>query len=410
LNVSRRASKIPEEAFFIALNLPPDVLRLTAGEPDFPSASFVLDAASKAMYNGETHYTAPAGIMSLRQEIARKLKSENNLSYDANEIVVAPGSSGAVGMVLLAMIDPGEEILIPDPAWFHYATLVELAGGVPKRVALSPKDGFTIHGSKIEEAASEKTKGLILNSPSNPMGRVFSKNELEEVAGAAERLSITVLSDEIYEKIIYPPHSHVSIGSLSGMQERTITVNGFSKGYACMGWRVGYAAAPLDVSKKLESLLGYSLVCAGSVSQYAALEALRNPKSKEYTKKMLEAWTRRREIVMRYVNESGSVLSARAPEGTFYGWIDVSGSGLDGKSAARLALEKAKVGVMPGYLFGELGGRNHVRISFATSDNIVEEGMRRLSSVLGANSKERNDQTNRGQTEKKIELTPVHNA
>jgi aspartate aminotransferase len=406
LHVSKRASKIPEEAFYIALNLPPDVLRLTAGEPDFPSANFVLDGASKAMYDGNTHYTAPAGIMPLRESIARKLKDENKLSYDAKEIIVSPGSSGAVGMALLAMIDPGEEILIPDPAWFHYATLVELAGGIPRRVPLSPKDGFSLHGAKMEEMATDKTRAVILNSPSNPMGRVFSREELEEIAGVAERLSITVLSDEIYEKIVYSPHSHISIGSLSGMRERTITVNGFSKGYACMGWRVGYAAAPLDMSKKLESLLGYSLVCAGSVSQYAALEALRNPKSKEYTAKMLEAWTRRRNTVMRYVNENSTVLSFRPPEGTFYAWIDVSGSGLDGKHAATLALEKGKVGVMPGYLFGEMG-RNHVRISFATSDEIVDEGMKRLSTVLvGASKESRNESAHDFEGQKRtIKLT-----
>jgi len=390
LHLSNRASKISEEPFFIALNLPPGVLRLTGGEPDFPSATFVLEAASRAMTDGQTHYTAPAGIIPLRQGIARKLKEENKLSYDPNEIVVTPGSSGAVGLALLAMIDPGEEVLLPDPAWFHYATLVELAGGIPKRVALDVKDGFTIHASSIEKAASQKSKALILNSPSNPMGRVFSRSELEEVAGAAERLSLTVLSDEIYEKIVYPPHSHVSIGSLSGMRDRTIVVNGFSKGYALMGWRVGYAAAPIEISRKLESLLGYTLVCAGSVSQYAALEAIQNPKSREYTRKMVEAWTRRRDIVMRHVYENSTVVSANPPEGTFYGWVDVSGSGLDGKHAASLALEKAKVGVMPGNLFGE-GGRNHVRISFATSDDIVEEGMKRFCNVLTVASKVNND-------------------
>ncbi len=381
MHLSERAFKISEEPFYIALNLPPDVLRLTAGEPDFPSAPFVLEAASRAISHAETHYTPPAGIPPLRQGIARKLKDENNLSYDPSEIIVTPGSSGAVGLALLTMFDPGEEVLLPDPAWFHYATLVELAGGIPKRVALDVKDGFTLHGSKIEEAASEKSRALILNSPSNPMGRVFSRDELEEVAGAAERLSLTVLSDEIYEKIVYPPHSHISVGSLSGMRDRTIVVNGFSKGYALMGWRVGYAAAPIEVSRKLESLLGYSLVCASSVSQYAALEAVQNPKSNDYAKKMLEAWTRRKNIVMRYVYENSRVVSAMPPEGTFYSWINVSGSGLDGKQAARLALDEAKVGVMPGNLFGE-AGRNHVRVSFATSDDTVEEGMKKFCNVL----------------------------
>ena len=381
MHLSKRSSKIDEEPFFIALNLPPGVLRLTGGEPDFASAPFVLDAAARALEEKQTHYTAPAGIAPLRQGIARKLKEDNDLSYDPSEVIVTPGSSGAVGLSLLAMFDPGEEVLIPDPAWFHYATLVELAGGVPKRVMLDVSDGFKLHGSKIEAAASEKTRAIILNSPSNPMGRVFSKNELEEVAGAAERLSLTVLSDEIYEKIVYPPNTHVSIGSLSGMRDRTIVVNGFSKGYALTGWRVGYCAAPQEVSKKLDGLLGYSLVCASSISQYAALEAIRNPESKQYVKMMLEAWSRRREIVMKYVNENSKVVSAMPPEGTFYAWIDVSRSGMDGKNAAQRALEKEKVGVMPGHLFGQ-AGRNHVRVSFATSDEVVEEGMKKFCASL----------------------------
>lgn len=381
MHLSKRASKISEEPFVIALNLPSGVLRLTGGEPDFPSASFVLDAAARAIEDKQTHYTAVPGIDPLRQGIARKLKEENGLLYDSSEIIVTPGSSAAVGVALLAMIDPGEEVLIPDPAWFHYATLVELAGGVPKRATLDVKDGFKIHGAQIEAAATEKTRAIILNSPSNPMGRVFSRRELEEVAGAAERHSLTVLSDEIYEKIVYPPNTHVSIGSLPGMRDRTIVVNGFSKGYALTGWRVGYAAAPQEMSKKLNALLGYTLVCAGSISQYAALEAIRNQQSKQYARMMLDAWTRRREIVMRYVNQNPKVVSAMPPEGTFYAWIDVSASGLDGKSAASLALEKEKVGVMPGYLFGS-AGRNHVRVSFATSDDVVEDGMKKFCAAL----------------------------
>lgn len=386
IQLSHRATQIDDEVFRIVLDLPPGVLRLTAGEPDFPSAPFVNEAATKAMSTGETHYTAPAGIMPLREEIAKKLKEENNLSYDASEIIVTPGSSGAVGLLLLALMDRGDEVLIPDPAWFHYATLVELAGGIPKRVRLDPEDGFRLHASKIEEAASSNTKLLIINTPSNPTGRVLSNEELEGIAGAAERLGITVVSDEIYEKIVYPPFVHRSIASLSGMRERTVVVNGFSKGYAMMGWRLGYAAAPADVIRKLSSLLGYTLVCAGSVAQFAAIEALRNPKSKDYAKMMVEAWERRRRIVMEYVKENESVVSAMPPEGTFYGWLNVSGSGMNGKEAARRILEEANVGVLPGYLFGDQG-HNHLRISFATSDSIVEEGMKRLCGVLQKNKK-----------------------
>ena len=387
MHLSNRILAIDEEPFFIALNLPPGVLRLTAGEPDFPSAPFVNEYAAKAVQEGQVHYTAPAGIQPLREGIAQKLKQENKLSYDPNEIVVTPGSSAAVVLALLASIDPGEEVLLPDPIWFHYSTLVKMAGGIPKPIKLDVKDGFVLHASEIERVASPKSRALILNNPSNPTGRVLSRPELDDIAGAAERLDLTVLSDEIYEKIVYPPFIHESIGTLAGMRERTIVTNGFSKGYALMGWRVGYAAAPREMIRKLDPLLGYTLVCASSVSQHAALESLRNPLQREYTMKMLEAWTRRRNLVMHYVSENPDILSARPPEGTFYAWIDVSGSGLDSKAAARTVLERANVGVMPGYLFGE-NGRNHVRVSFATSDSIVGEGMERLCGVL---SKVRNE-------------------
>jgi aspartate aminotransferase len=386
MRLSKRALRIPEEPFFIALDLPPDVLRLSGGEPDFPSAEFVNKAAFEAVADGQTHYTPPAGIPSLREGIANKLKKENGLSYSPDQIVVTPGTSGAITLLLLSMIDPGEEVLLPDPAWFHYAALIELVGGVPKRVPLSPSDGFLLHASKLEEASTERTKALILNNPANPTGRVLKAQELEDVAGAAERLDLTVLSDEIYEKIVYRPNAHRSIASLSGMQDRVAVVNGFSKGYAMMGWRVGYVAAPAEMTRKLSPLLGYTLVCANSVAQHAAVEALTNPESDEYTRKMLGAWEKRRGIVMGHVAESDGAISADPPEGTFYGWLDVSGSGMDGKEAARRILKDARVGVMPGYLFGEQG-KNHIRISFATSDAVVEEGMVKLCSVLAEGKK-----------------------
>jgi|BEDMetMinimDraft_2_1075160.scaffolds.fasta_scaffold00358_2 aspartate/methionine/tyrosine aminotransferase len=386
ISLSDRALEIDDQVFEIVLNLPPNVLRLTAGEPDFPCAPFVKEAAIKAINEDHTHYTPAYGIIPLREAIANKLRRENGLSYDPTEIIVTPGSSGAVGLILLALLDPGDEVLIPDPAWFHYEVLVKLAGGIPKRIPLDPDNGFRISAFDIVKKVTKKTKMLIINSPSNPTGRVLTNKELEEISSAAEGHNLTVLSDEIYEKIVYPPNVHKSIASLSGMKERTIVVNGFSKGYAMMGWRLGFAAAPTHVIKKLSSLLGYTLVCAGSVAQYAALEALRNPKSQEYANAMLEVWKRRRSIVMRYIEENYPVVSARTPEGTFYGWINVAGSGMNGNEVAKLLLKEAKVGVLPGYLFGKQG-ENYIRISFATSDQIVEEGMKRLCETLKEKSK-----------------------
>lgn len=381
VSLSTRAGRIDDEVFRIVLGLPPDVLRLTAGEPDFPTPDFVLEAANKSMFDGQTHYTNPSGIEPLREEIAKKLKAENGLSYGADEITVTPGSSAAVGLLISTLTDPGDEILIPDPAWFHYSVLTELAGCVPRRIPLKREDGFRITSQAIERAASAKSKLLIVNTPSNPTGRVLTPQELEDIAGAAERLGLMVISDEIYEKIIYPPNVHRSIGTVSGMRDRCVVVNGFSKGYAMMGWRLGYCASPVEVARKMTSLVGYTLVCAGSVAQHAAVESLRNPKSKEYAKKMVEAWTRRRAVVMRYVEEHGSLLSADPPQGTFYGWLDVSPSGMDGRQAARKMLDEEKVGVLPGYLFGN-EGTDHVRISFATTDSAVDEGMARIVTAL----------------------------
>ena len=381
LSLSARARKIDDEVFRIVLGLPPDVLRLTAGEPDFPTPDFVLDAANRSMFAGQTHYTNSSGIEPLKEEIAKKLKAENGLSYEPNEVTVTPGSSAAVGLLISALTDIGDEILIPDPAWFHYSVLTELAGCVPKRIPLKRETGFKITAEDIERAASEKSKLLIINTPSNPTGRVLTAGELEDIAAASERLGLMVIADEIYEKIVYPPNVHRSIGAVSGMRDRCVTVNGFSKGYAMMGWRLGYCASPAEIARKMTSLVGYTLVCAGSVAQYAAVESLRDPRSKEYVKKMVDAWTRRRAMVMKHVSENGSVVSAGAPEGTFYGWLDVSPSGLDGRTAARRMLEEEKVGVLPGYLFGNQGN-NHLRISFATTDEAVDEGMSRIVSTL----------------------------
>ena len=380
LRLSERVLRIEEEPFHIALDLPLGVLRLTGGEPDFPTAPFVVEAANRAASEGQTHYTPSEGLLALREGISRKLKAENSVSYDPREIIVTPGSSAAVTLLLLALIDPGDEILLPDPAWFHYSTLIELVGGVPKRIGLDPRDGFQLHASNIEKIATAKTKAIILNNPSNPVGRVLSRKELEEAAAAAERLNITVVSDEIYEKIVYPPNIHASICSLPGMKERSILINGFSKGYAMMGWRLGYLAAPKELARKMGALLGYSLVCPNSVAQHAGIEALANPRSTEYKDMMLKAWDRRRKVVMEYVSAS-STLSAKNPEGTFYGWVNVSKSGLDGAGAAKWVLKEENVGVMPGNLFGQ-NGKDYVRISFATSDDVVDQGMKKLCRSL----------------------------
>jgi len=381
IRFSRKVSQIDDGVFRLVLGLPHDALPLIVGEPDFPPPPFVNDAAVEAIVGGKTHYTPAPGLMPLREAIARKLRTENGLAYEPSEIVVTPGASAAVSLLFLSLLDRGDEVLIPDPLWFHYSTLAELAGGTPIRVPLDSKDGLRLWGSAIEKAATSRTKILVINSPSNPTGRVLSDEELEDAAGVAERLGLTVVSDEIYEKIVYRPNRHRSIATLSGMRDRAVVINGFSKGYAMTGWRVGYAAAPREIIDRLSSILGYTLLCAGSVAQHAAIEALKNPKSEEYTKMMVQTWERRRAVVMKYVEENHPIISAMQPQGTFYCWLDVSRTGMDGREAARRILREGNVGVLPGYVFGDQG-RGFVRISFATSDSAVREGMERLCHVL----------------------------
>ncbi|HKJ96421.1 MAG TPA: pyridoxal phosphate-dependent aminotransferase [Thermoplasmataceae archaeon] len=384
--VSQRAQQIDDEVFKLALGLPPDVISLTAGEPDFPTADFVNMAAKRAMDEDFTHYTSSTGILPLREAISRKLREDNKLDYDPSEIIVSPGSSSSIFLLLFALADRGDEILIPDPAWFHYHILSGLAGNVPVRVPQRKDEGFRLDAEDLEKKVTGKTKMLILNTPQNPTGHVLTRDELEGIAGVAERNNIIVVSDEIYEKILYGNSKHTSIASLPGMRERTVTVNGLSKGYAMMGWRVGFAASSPELTQKMTSLLGYTLVCAGSVAQKAAIEALESQKSRDYVNTMVSTWSKRRDMVLKYINDNQSVMSIVAPQGTFYGWIDVSGSGMTGKEVSSGLLRDYKVGVMPGYLFGE-SGKNYIRISFATSDDAVDEGMKRLAEFLNKNRK-----------------------
>jgi aspartate/methionine/tyrosine aminotransferase len=375
--LSTRAEDIDDDVFRIALGLPKDVLKLTAGEPDFPSSDFVNGAAIAAINSGQTHYTSPSGIKELREEVADKLRRENNLSYDSGDIIITPGSSPAIWLTMFALADPGDEVLIPDPAWFHYSVLARLAGCIPRRITLRREKNYELQASDIERSAGKRSKLLIINTPSNPTGRIMSRDELDSIAAAAENANLTVISDEIYEKIVYPPHKHISIAGLPGMKERTVLINGLSKGYAMMGWRVGFVASDTELTTKLSSLLGYTMVCASSISQLAALEAMKNSRSAAYAAKMVEAWSRRRRMVIEQVERSGGLIKMSPPQGAFYAWLDVSSTGMDGKELSSALLHEKGVGVLPGYLFGE-SGKDFIRISFATSDAIVREGMKRI--------------------------------
>jgi aspartate/methionine/tyrosine aminotransferase len=377
MRIAERAKQVSSEAFRLALKLPKDVIRLSAGEPDFNTPSFVNEAAKKAIDEGFTHYSPSTGYDELRKAVADKLRSDNRTIYDhETEILITPGSSSGIFLTLLALVNPGDEVLLPDPAWFHYATLIRLCGGSPVGLPVSLGQSASIDMEEVRRRITTRARVLILNSPSNPTGMILSRDDILALGELAEKHDLTVISDEVYEKIVYPGNVHTSPASFPALRNRTITSNGFSKAYAMTGWRVGYIAGPPEIIEKVTGLSGYILVCPGSVSQRAAYAALTDPRMEDSIKGMVERYGRRRKMVLEALDGLPSVR-AYPPQGTFYTWVDISGTGMSSEQFAYKLLESERVGVLPGSLFGSRGD-GHIRISFATGEDQLKKGLERF--------------------------------
>ncbi|MCK4476445.1 MAG: pyridoxal phosphate-dependent aminotransferase, partial [Methanophagales archaeon] len=321
---------------------------------------------------GYTHYTSSAGIDELREEIAEKIREENKVDASMENVIVTPGAKQAIYELMMTVLDEGDEVILLDPAWVTFESAVKIAGGEPKWVKRL-EEGMEYES--LKSAASKNTKMIIINSPNNPVGYVLSDNELKEIAEFAVDHDLLVLSDEIYEKIIYGQR-HVSIASFSDMQERTVIINGFSKTYAMTGWRIGYAVAPAEIMKGMLKVQQHSVTCAPSISQFAALTALRNPQ--DCVKEMVKEFKRRRDVIVKQLNEVG--LQCLNPEGAFYAFVSTSNHGNDIEFTERL-LKEAYIVVTPGSAFG-LAGKDYVRFSFAASIEDILEGMERIESTL----------------------------
>jgi len=378
--LSRRLNGIEESATIkmvqLAMHLQDEgkeVLNFSLGEPDFKTPEHICEAAKKALDLGYTHYTSSAGITKLREEIAKKVREENKVEVQADEVIVTPGGKQAIFEVMMSVLDEGDEGILLDPAWVSFEPVVKLAGGKPRW--LKRLDERVTYES-LEAVASEKTKMIVINSPNNPVGYVLGKKELQEIAEFACDHNLYVLSDELYEKIIYGP-SHLSIASLDGMQARTIIINGFSKTYAMTGWRIGYAVAPAEIITGMVKIQQHSVTCAPSISQFAALAALIN--SQECVDEMVEEFKRRRDVIVKRLNERG--LRCVNPEGSFYVFANTSNYGNDGEFTERL-LREVYIIVTPGSAFGH-AGKDYVRFSFATSMENIVEGMKRIEALLG---------------------------
>ena len=363
--------------FFDIVATMDDVISLGIGEPDFTTPEPILEAGIQALRQGETHYTSNAGIYELREAISDLLEEKYQVAYNPeDEIVVTVGVSEALYLALTAVINPGEEIIIPTPCFVSYQAEVILAGGVPIEVPGSLENEFQPEPEKIEAAITPKTKAIFIGYPNNPTGVVATRENLIEIAKIAEKHDLLVISDEIYDSLVYGV-DHECFASLPGMKERTVTLGGFSKSYAMTGWRVGYAAAPADILKGLVRVHQYTVMSAPSMSQLAALAAVRL--GADHAEEMRQKYDHRRKLIVSGLNEIG--LETFMPQGAFYAFPKITNTGMDDEEFAKKLLQEEKVAVVPGSAFGE-GGAGFVRCSYATQYEKIEQALDKIEAFV----------------------------
>ncbi len=346
------------------------------GQPDFDTPEHIKQAAHQALDNGLTAYTSNYGLPALQQAIAAKLGRENGIQVDAaRQIIVTVGSNEAVFAAMLAFLNPGDEVLIPDPSWLHYFYCARLAGASVVSVPLREENGFQLDPDDVKRLITPRTKMLVLNSPHNPTGAVLSRESLLAIAGLVEMHHLLLLSDEIYEKMIYDGLAHFSPGSIEAIKDQTITVNGFSKSYAMTGWRVGYVAASPSLVSAMIRVHQYTVICATSFAQAGALAALTGPQ--DCVDQMFAEFARRRKVVVESLQQTTG-LSLVPPAGAFYAFPSIKTLAASSQATADGLLEKANVAVIPGSAFGDYG-EGFIRISFACSLEKVKEGMQSIA-------------------------------
>ncbi|MGF1523299.1 MAG: pyridoxal phosphate-dependent aminotransferase [Leptolyngbyaceae cyanobacterium] len=356
-----------------------DVCSFSAGEPDFDTPEHIKAAAKKALDDGKTRYGPAAGEPALRSAIAQKLKIENGLNYEAANVIVTNGGKHSLYGLMMVAINPGDEVIIPSPYWVSYPEMVKLAGGIPVIIQTTADTGYKITASQLSEAITPRTKLFVLNSPSNPTGMVYTPDEIRALAGLVVEADIYVVTDEIYEKILYGDAQHLSIGSAnSEIFERTIVSNGFAKAYAMTGWRVGYLAGPQPLISAMNTLQSHSTSNVCTFAQYGAIAALKE--SQDCVEVMRQAFARRRSYILERVNAIPG-LSAPAPDGAFYLYVSIHDVDLTSVDFCNTLLEEKHVAIIPGAAFGAEGT---IRISYATDMSTIERGMDRLESFIHA--------------------------
>ncbi|RKD68808.1 aminotransferase [Sinobaca qinghaiensis] len=363
--------------FFDMASTMEDVISLGVGEPDFVTPWNVREASILSMERGYTAYTANAGMLELRKEIARYLEDRFDTPYNPeSEIVVTVGASEAIDIAVRAIVDPGEEVIVVEPSFVSYAPIVSLAGGVPVSVQTKKENGFKLTPAELKEAITPKTKAVIVCFPNNPTGTILEESELLELSAVIKEHDLMVISDEIYAELSYDT-KHYSFPKIEGMKDRTILISGFSKAFAMTGWRVGYVCAPEDISAAMLKIHQYTMMCASTLAQFGALEALRD--GQDDVKRMVISYRQRRNYMIEAFKEIG--LDCHVPGGAFYLFPSIQNTGLNSEEFAEQLLKEEQVAVVPGSVFGE-GGEGYVRCSYATSMDSLKTAVSRIERFL----------------------------
>jgi aminotransferase len=367
--------------FFDMLAEMKEVISLTIGEPDFTTPEPITRAAIASLEAGETHYTANGGMIELRRLIANDLERRYGLGYDPRtELIITVGASEGLDATLRAVCNPGDEVIYHEPSFVAYAPCIELAGGVPVAVSTTDATDFRVTAEMIEAAVTPRTRAIFLGYPNNPTGAVLERQDLEAIAAVAERHDLLVITDEIYERLVYGDHAHTTFPSLPGMRDRTVLISGFSKSYAMTGWRIGYVAAPAELMTGIAKVHQYGIMCAPTPAQYAAIEALES--GERFVEEMRSEYDRRRQLMTRRLNEMG--LLCFEPRGAFYCFPNVTGAGgMDDETFARELLAAEHVAVVPGQAFGP-SGAGHVRMCYATAYEEIVEAMDRIERFVNS--------------------------
>ncbi len=350
-----------------------DVISLGIGEPDFTTPPPILEAGIKSLQRGETHYTSNSGILELRKALAAHLEMHYGVSYDpANEVIITVGGSEALYLAATALLNPGDEMIIPTPCFVSYQAMAQLAGGVAVEIPCKMENNFDVDPQEIAAAITPRTRAILLGFPNNPTGAVATRENLLKIAQLAEEHDLIVISDEIYDRLVYGVR-HVCFASLPGMRQRTLFLGGFSKDYAMTGWRIGFVAGPTELMKGLLRIHQYAVMCAPTTAQVGALAALQL--GEEYVREMVEEYDRRRKLIVGGLNQIG--LPTFEPKGAFYAFPKISVTGLDDETFSMRLLNEEHVAAVPGNSFGK-GGEGFVRCSYATAYEKIEVALERM--------------------------------